>query len=139
MILLDTNVIIYALDDSSPYCKWAKEVIAGAVLGEGAGINVVSLAEICVGAADPSTVSDEIRSWGVAILDLPAATAEPCAKAYLRYRKRRASQSNKPLSATPLPEFFIGAHAHIMGWEIATADRDRFAKYFPSVSLKTPQ
>jgi len=139
MILLDTNVLIYAFDLSSPFYRWARETIVDAVAGDGAAINAVSLAEICVGDADPPTVAARIRSWGVEILDVPTAAADVCATAYRQYRKRRISQSNVPLPNMPLPDFFIGAHAKIMGWELATTDRSRFRTYFPSVSLKMPQ
>ena len=139
MILLDTNVLIYAFDESSPFCRWARDTIAECVAGDGAAINAVSLAEICVGDADPPTVADRVRSWGVEVLDVPAAAADVCAQAYRRYRKRRLSRSGALAPATPLPDFFIGAHAKIMDWELATVDRGRFKTYFPSVSLKTPQ
>ena len=126
MILLDTNVLIYAFDTDSPFCRWAKETIAEAVAGEGAAINAVSLAEICVGDADPATAADRIRSWGVEIIDVPVAAADVCAAAYNKYRKQRMSQTNKQVPSMPLPDFFIGAHAKIMGWKLATADRARF-------------
>jgi predicted nucleic acid-binding protein len=87
MILLDTNVLIYAFDLDSPFCKWARETIIGAVTGDGAAINAVSLAEICVVDSDPPAVADRIRSWGVEILDVPVAAADVCATAYRRYRK----------------------------------------------------
>ena len=138
MILLDTNVLVYAFDPDAPFCQWARETIADAVAGDGAAINAVSLAEICVGDADPATAADRIRSWGVEILDVPAAAADVCAKAYRRYRQRRTFQSEIPVPSVPLPDFFIGAHAQIMGWELATADKGRFHTYFPSVSLKMP-
>jgi predicted nucleic acid-binding protein len=139
MILLDTNVLIYAFESDSPFYRWARETIVGAVTGDGAAINAVSLAEICVGDADPSTVADRIRSWGIEILDVPSAAAEVCAMAYAQYRKRRTSQAVAHVPNMPLPDFFIGAHAKIMAWEIATTDRNRFRTYFPSVSLRTPQ
>lgn len=138
MILLDTNVLVYAFDRDSPFCQWAKETIADAVADEGAAINAVSLAEICVGDADPSTAADRIRSWGVEILDVPVAVADVCASAYRKYRKRRTSQTDALAPLMPLPDFFIGAHAEIMGWELATGDRGRFHTYFPSVALKMP-
>jgi predicted nucleic acid-binding protein len=139
MILLDTNVLIYAFDPESPFCQWARETIVSAVAGDGAAINAVSLAEICVGDRDPLTVADRIRSWGVEIVDVPAAAASFCAMAYRQYRQRRLSHSDVSLPNIPLPDFFIGAHAKIMGWELATTDRSRFRTYFPSVSLKMPQ
>ena len=49
--------------------------------GDGADINAVSLAEICVGDADAPTVADRIRSWGVEILNVPASAADVCATA----------------------------------------------------------
>jgi predicted nucleic acid-binding protein len=139
MILLDTNVLIYAFDADSPFYRWARETIVGGVTGDGAGINAVSLAEICAGDADPPTVADRIRSWGVEILDVPAAAADVCAMAYRQYRNRRISQSDVPLPNTPLADFFIGAHAKIMSWELATTDRSRYRTYFPSVTLRVPR
>ena len=139
MILLDTNVLIYASDAKSSHCHWARQLIAEGVSGGGAAVNAVSLAEVCVGDAEPQTVADRIRSWGVAVLDVPAAASEVCARAYLSYRLRLKADSGKDAPALPLPDFFIGAHAQIMGWALATADESRFKTYFPAVPLRTPQ
>lgn len=138
MILLDTNVLIYAFDPGSPHSEWSRETIAAAVADDGAAINAVSLAEICVGEAKPGTVADRIRSWGVQVLDVPVAAADPCAEAYRRYREKCSSQSGKDAPVMPLPDFFIGAHAKIMSWDLATVDKGRFGTYFPSLRLRTP-
>jgi len=139
MILLDTNVLIYASDPDSPFCAWARNTIADAVAGDGAAINAVVLAELCVGDADPHSVADRVRGWGVAVLDLPAAAASACAESYRQFRERRLAESGKPAPTMPLPDFFIGAHALIMGWELATADQGRFKVCFPTVPLKMPK
>ncbi|MCE2543021.1 MAG: DNA-binding protein [Acidobacteria bacterium] len=112
--------------------------IAGAASSEGAAINAVCLAEICVGEKQPGMAADRIRSWGVEILDVPAAAADVCARAYVQYCARRQRQSRKDSPRTPLPDFFIGAHAEIMGWTLATADPSRIRTYFPAVRLLTP-
>lgn len=138
MMLLDTNVLIYASDEKSRHCRWARRMIAEGVSGEGATVNAVSLAEVCVGDAEPQTVADRIRSWGVSVLDVPSAASEVCARAYLSYRVRRKAESGKDAPGLPLPDFFIGAHAQIMGWSLATADESRFKTYFPAVPLRTP-
>ncbi len=137
-MLLDSNVLIYASDERSKLCGWARHVIAEGVSGDGAAVNAVSVAEVCVGDAEPETVADRIRSWGVAVLDVPAAASQVCARAYLAYRMRRKADSGKDSPAVPLPDFFIGAHAQVMGWTLATADKDRFRKYFPAVPLMLP-
>ena len=138
MLLLDTNVLIYASEDESTHREWARSTIAEAASTEGAAINAVCLAELCVGERQPATAADRIRSWGVQILDVPAATATVCARSYARYRQRRQRQSGKDAPRTPLPDFFIGAHAEIMGWRLATADPSRIRTYFPAVRLVTP-
>ena len=138
MMLLDTNVLIYASDERSKFCRWARRVIAEGVAGDGASVNAISVAEVCVGDREPQSVADRIRSWGVTVLDLPAAAADVCARAYLAYRMRRKSDSGKDAPSVPLPDFFIGAHAQVMGWTLATADVDRFETYFPAVPLKSP-
>ena len=138
MMLLDTNVLLYASETGSRYHHWARQTIAEAVSTEGAAINAVCLAEICVGEDDRTTTADRIRGWGVDVLDVPAAAAEVCAAAYRRYRDRRRRQSGKGSSRTPLPDFFIGAHAELMGWTLATVDTSRIRTYFPSVRLATP-
>ena len=138
MILLDTNVLIYASRKGDPHHEWARGLIAGAVADEGAAINAVCLAEICVGEANPQTAADRIRRWGVAILDVPVVAAEACAAAYRQYRERRLQQSGQDSPRTPLPDFFIGAHAHVLGWPLATVDLARIRTYFPSVRLIAP-
>ena len=87
---------------------------------------------------DCSTVADGIRTWGIGILDLPAAAAGPCAAAYSLYRAQRWRQSGSAAPRVPLPDFFIGAHTQVMGWTLATADARRFRTYFPSIPLTTP-
>jgi len=137
--LLDTNVLIYASDPESPFCSWARGTIASAVADDGAAINAVSLAELCVGDDDPESVASRVRSWGIAIVDVPASAASVCATAYRRYRDARLSESGRVAPAIPLPDFFIGAHAQTMGWELATADQGRFRQYFPKLTLQMPK
>lgn len=49
MILLDTNVLIYASDSKSAHSRWAKRMIAEGVSGNGSAVNAVSAAEVCGG------------------------------------------------------------------------------------------
>lgn len=138
MILLDTNVLIYAFETESPLSNWARQVIAEAVAGESAMVNPVVLAELCVGDARPEGVADRILSWGVDIASLPASAAPVCAEAFLQYRNRRTRETVKRIATMPLPDFFIGAHAEVTNSRIATADVSRYKTYFPKVTLVAP-
>src|SRR5579872_5055310 len=138
MILLDTNVIVDALDKTQADHEWAKKQIEDAVAAEGGGISVVTLAELCAGARTPEDVEPEIKRMGLLVHDIPAAAAAICGKAYRRYVIARRNSGGGPSPKMPLPDFFIGAHAEVMGWEIATRGQGRFEKYFPKVALVTP-
>lgn len=138
MILLDTNVIVDAFDKSQENHLWAKKQIEDAVATEGGGISVVTLAELCPGARKPVDLGSEIKQLGITVHDLPAAAAAPCGKAYRRYIVARRGSGGGPSPKMPLPDFFIGAQAEVMGWKIATRDQGRFEKYFPTVVLMTP-
>jgi predicted nucleic acid-binding protein len=138
MILLDTNVIVDALDESQANHQWARRQIEDVVTAEGGGISVVTLAELCAGARNPADVEPEIKRWGLTIHDVPAAAASTCGRAYRRYIMARRKSGGGLSPKMPLPDFFIGAQAEVMGWKIATRDQGRFEKYFPRVALLTP-
>ena len=138
MIFLDTNVLIYASDPESPFHRWSVDTIVRHVAGDGALINPVVLAEICVGEAKPEEAAQSIRSWGIEIVDLPAACSENCARAYRAFRAARKKTKGPAAPAIPLPDFFIGAHAAISGMPLLTRDPKRYRAYFPALTLITP-
>jgi predicted nucleic acid-binding protein len=138
VILLDTNILIYSFDPSSPLHPWAFRVLRKALLGEGAAINPIILAELLTGDQSPETVSVRLEALGVSCLDLPVMAAGRCAKAYASYLENRRKQLEPVTPKSPLPDFFIGAHASLLGLPLATADSDRYKTYFPEVQLLTP-
>jgi predicted nucleic acid-binding protein len=138
MTLLDTNVLIYGFDRRSLHHSWAWASIRRLVLGDGAAINPVILAEYLIGEQAPDTVIPRLTSFGIVILDLPATVSPRCAEAYASFLANRRQQSGPPAPKVPLPDFFIGAHASLLDLPLATADLDRYQTYFPEVKLITP-
>ena len=53
-------------------------------------------------------------------------------KAFLQYRRRQGN------TTSPLPDFFIGAHAAVADLLLITRDQARIRTYFPTVQLITP-
>ncbi|PYK47307.1 MAG: hypothetical protein DME20_12445 [Verrucomicrobia bacterium] len=138
MILLDTNVIIDAHRGAGNDRLRAMNLISLAVTGSGAAINCVTLAELYAGPRRGDDIEEDMRRAGVAILDVPIATAAICGRAYRRYRLARRRSGGGEAPHLPLPDFFIGAHAELMGWKLATRDVERYRIYFPAVELIEP-
>lgn len=53
-------------------------------------------------------------------------------KAFLAYRRRAGNK------ASPLPDFYIGAHAAVRGYRVLTRDVARYRTYFPKLALIAP-
>jgi predicted nucleic acid-binding protein len=138
VILIDTNVLIYGFDPSSPFHSWALSVIRKALLMDGAAINPVILAEYLIGEKTPDTVLDRLTKMGFVILDLPAELSLRCASAYASYLENRRKHLATTPSKISLPDFFIGAHASILHLPLATVDLARYQTYFPELQLITP-
>jgi predicted nucleic acid-binding protein len=138
MILLDTNIIIDAQYGAGSDRARARNLISSAVIDSGAAINCIALAELYAGPRRGEEIEQDMRETGIVVLDVPAAAAAICGRAYRRYRLARTRSGGGKAPSVPLPDFFIGAHAELMGWKLATRDPERYRIYFPAVELIEP-
>jgi len=65
--------------------------------------------------------------------DVPWEAAFLAGKAFLAYRRRGGSRRS------PLPDFFIGAHAAVRGYDLLTRDAGGIRSYFPGVAIIEPE
>ena len=65
--------------------------------------------------------------------DIPREALFLAGKAFQRYRARGGTRTNT------LPDFFIGAHAAVLGIPLLTRDARRYAGYFPNLELIVPE
>jgi len=64
---------------------------------------------------------------------LPYQAGFLAAKAFLAYRKRGGERHSPP------PDFYIGAHAAVLGYNLLTRDEKRYRTYFPTLRLSCPE
>jgi predicted nucleic acid-binding protein len=64
--------------------------------------------------------------------DIPREALFLAGKAFLKYRKRNGNK------VSPLPDFFIGAHAAVAGYPLITRDTSRISPYYPTVEIISP-
>jgi len=64
--------------------------------------------------------------------ELPYAAAFLAARAFVKYRRQGGSRTS------PMPDFYIGAHAEVSGFNVLTRDPRRIRRYFPGVKVILP-
>ena len=64
--------------------------------------------------------------------DLPYEAAFLAGKCFLEYRRGGGEKGS------PLPDFYIGAHAAVAGYRLLTRDASRYRTYFPRLELIAP-
>ena len=129
-VLIDTNVLSDVIHDDPTWRNWAEDQMA-ALVGE-LVINPIIYAELCCRARTAGELDQMLATVGVGYREIPKAALFPAAQAFLSYRRRGGAKTS------PLPDFFIGAHAETEGWRLVTRDPARFRTYFPSVPLICP-
>ncbi len=130
-VLVDSNVIVDVLSDDPVWRAWSSRHLAEALDAGAATINFVVYSEISRGFETP-TAADDALPRGLRREPIPFEAAFLAARALEQYRRRGGSRR------TPLPDFYIGAHAQVAGMRLLTRDVQRYRTYFPEVELIAP-
>jgi len=131
--LIDTCVLLDVLTEDEQWGAWSGEVIRQAGERGRLVINKVIYAEVSMGFKRIEEVDAALPVELFAREDIPDQAAFLAGKAFLAYRRHGGAKTS------PLPDFFIGAHAMARGLRLATRDAARFHTYFPGVELIAPQ
>jgi hypothetical protein len=132
VILVDTNIFVDLWTRDAVWANWSEEALGRAAESDPLGVNPIIYAELCLGFEKESLLDVTLAAVGVRRLPLPYRAAWPAACAFAAYRKRGGRRS------TPLPDFFIGAHALVEGLTLLTRDARRYRTYFPDLRLIAP-
>ncbi len=132
MILLDANVILDIWDDDPVWYTWSSEQFRILSFVDELAINPIVYAEISARFATSVALDEKLADLGVIVIGIPRRAAFLAGKAYIVYRRQTGTKTNV------LPDFFIGAHAAVLGCPLLTRDTRRYAAYFPSVRLIAP-
>jgi len=133
VFLVDTNVLLDIFTNDPKWRPWSERAVEDALVTGAVGVNAIIYAETSLAFADANTLDRHLTDLMVARLQLPYGAAFRAGRAFLRYRRTGGTRSS------PLPDFFIGAHAEADNLTLLTRDAGRYRSYFPSVTLVTPQ
>jgi predicted nucleic acid-binding protein len=131
-VLIDANVLLDLMTENARWLAWSAAAMERAADRYRLVINPIIYAEVSIrysrieelDAALPRTMFDREA--------IPYEAAFLAGKSFLAYRRRGGGKQS------PLPDFFIGAHAAIAGYLLMTRDAARYRTYFPKLSLIAP-
>lgn len=130
--LVDANVLIDIITGDDKWSEWSEQAVRRAADEGRVVINPIVYAEV-------STDFDSIESLDAALPStiyqrepLPYEAGFLAGKAYVAYRREGGARRS------PLPDFYIGAHAVMRSYRLLTRDVSPYRTYFPTVPLIAP-
>ena len=131
--LIDSNVLLDILTEDLNWANWSADALAGAAEAGPVYINPIVYSEVSIRFTTIEMLEEALPPRDFRREPLPWEAAFLAGKVFLDHRR------NKGTKATTLPDFFIGAHAAIAGFDLLTRDIGRYQTYFPTVSLIAPE
>jgi predicted nucleic acid-binding protein len=132
VILVDANVLLDILTNDPDWREWSEARFLDGVEQDRLAINPIIYAEISIGFRSITQLEKVLTDLPLARLPLPYPAAFRAGQAFLRYRKEGGTRRS------PLPDFYIGAHAEHENCKLLTRDTARYRTYFPKVTLVAP-
>jgi predicted nucleic acid-binding protein len=130
--LIDSSVLLDVSTQDPVWFDWSASALAAAVRAGPVMVNPIIYAEVSVGFDRIEDLEDALPAEIFRREPLPFAAGFLAGKAYRDYRRRGGARTS------PLPDFFIGAHAAIGALDLLTRDAGRYRSYFPTVRVISP-
>jgi len=130
--LVDSSVLLDILTEDPEWAYWSQQALARARDAGRLAINPIVYAEVSTGFDTIEDLDDAVSARDFEREPLPYEAGFLAGKVFLAYRNRGGQRRS------PLPDFYIGAHAAVRGYRLLTRDVARYRTYFPSVLLVTP-
>ena len=132
-LLVDSNILLDMFTDDLVWSEWSESMLARYSGTHSLYINSVIYSEISIGFALIEELEEVLAEGGIAMHPIPKEALFLAGKVFLQYRRAKGNKRS------PLPDFYIGAHAAVAGMALLTRDVARFHSYFPSVDVISPK
>ncbi|MGH6901978.1 MAG: type II toxin-antitoxin system VapC family toxin [Geminicoccaceae bacterium] len=130
--IVDSNVILDVAQGDFRWSAWATGAIKRLLDVTVLVINPIIYAEVSIGYRTIEDVEVAMPADLYRREPLPYDAAFLAGKCFVAYRRRGG------VRRSPLPDFYIGAHAAVRGYRLLTRDAVRYRTYFPTVELISP-
>ncbi|MHB1529501.1 MAG: type II toxin-antitoxin system VapC family toxin [Acidiferrobacteraceae bacterium] len=131
-ILVDSNIILDVVTEDPKWYEWSAGQLEKLAERHTLVINPIIYSEVSIGfdriedldqTLPPNFFRHDPLSWEAGFL---------AGKCFIKYHRAGGKRRS------PLPDFYIGAHAAISGIALLTRDTKRYRTYFPKLTLISP-
>jgi predicted nucleic acid-binding protein len=130
--LVDSNVPLDVATNDRRWGDWSGAALQRAADDGVLVINPVIYSEVSVGFPRIEELEAVLPRALLRRDPIPCEAAFLAGKCFLAYRRRGGA------ARSPLPDFFVGAHAVVSGFRLLTRDVARYRTYFPKLELISP-
>ena len=131
-VLVDSNVLLDVLTTDRRWFERSSVKLATLADEHELIVNPIVYAEVSVGFARIEELEAALPRESFRREPLPWEAAFLAGKCFVRYRRAGGMRTS------PLPDFYIGAHAAIRGIPLLTRDAGRYRTYFPKLEVIVP-
>lgn len=132
-VLVDSNVLMDVASNDLHWANWSRQALAECAEHSSLIVNPIIYAEVSVGYLTIEALNTALPCDVYQREPMPWEAGFLAGKCFLEYRRRGGPRNS------PLPDFYIGAHAAIGNLALLTRDAGRFRTYFPKLEVLSPE
>jgi predicted nucleic acid-binding protein len=130
--LVDSCVLLDIITGDDQWADWSATQLAAAMDAGRVVINPLIYAEVSVSYQTLEELDELLPVTDYEREALPYPAGFAAGKAFVRYRRHGGDKRS------PMPDFYIGAHAALAGYRLLTRDAARYRTYFPTIDVIAP-
>ncbi len=131
-VLVDSNVLLDVATEDPAWAGWSSSTLERMADEAILVINALVYSEVSIGFETIEELEEALPIELYRRESLPYEAAFLAGKCFLRYRRGGGTKRS------PLPDFYIGAHAAVAGYRLLTRDAGRYRSYFPKLEIIAP-
>lgn len=131
--LADSSVLLDVFTKDPQWAEWSIDQLEKASSDGAVFIDAVIYAEISIRFSRIEELEKTLDESGLVWSEIPREALFLAGKAFLTYRKGGGQRTS------PLPDFFIGAHAAVSDLVLLTRDPWRVLKHYPKLRVVSPK
>ena len=131
-VLVDSNVLLDLFTEDSEWEDWSGSMLSELSRSSHLVINPIIYSEVSAHFDSVEDLDDALPPTWIRRDPLPWESAFLAGRCFLKYRRQGGTRRS------PLPDFYIGAHASVAGLTLLTREARRYSTYFPKLKLIAP-